>query len=138
MKTLRSRYVRRVLVPVIAVSLVSACGKWTAQEIAPSQVIAEREPGRVRLTMLSGEKIELYDPTASNGEIVGETRGGYDSVTRRHVMSGSVRVATDSVARVEIRETDALATVLVVTLGLASIFAVADLIFVSEFELYGG
>ena len=125
MKTLRSRYARRVLVPVMAVSLLSACTYWKVEEMAPSQVVSEKEPGRVRLTMRSGEKIELYDPTVSNGEIVGQTRLEYDGVRTRHVITGSLGVTADSVARIETREIDGLTTVLGVMLGLAVVLGVA-------------
>ena len=37
MKRFRSRYARRVLVPVVALSLLSACSGWKVQEVAPSQ-----------------------------------------------------------------------------------------------------
>jgi hypothetical protein len=137
MNTLRSRHVRRVLVPVIAVSLLSACTGWKVQEMAPSQVVSEKEPGKIRLTMFDGEKIELYDPTVTNGEIVGHPEGWYDSATRRHVRSGTQRVPTDSVASIEILETDALATVGVVLGGLAAVAGLLVFIAISTWD-WGG
>ena len=128
MKILRSMHIRRVLVPVMAVSLLSACGKWTVQKMAPSQVVTDKEPNLVRLTMLDGDKIQLADPTVSDGEIVAHPVRN-DMGYRMVVKSYTVRVATDSVARIEIREPDALATVVGVVLGLAVAAGVAALIF---------
>ena len=133
MKTLRSRYIRRVLVPVMAVSLLSACGKWTLQEMAPSEVVSEKEPGRVRLTMLDGDRMELGDPIVSGGEILGHpmrSAGGRYRADRSYTL----RVAADSVARIEIRETDTLATVIAVTLGLAFAAVVAVVAFNQAWE----
>ena len=105
MKRFRSRHFRRVLVPLMAVSLLSACTRWKVQEMAPAQVVTEKEPGKVRLTMLDGDKIVLRNPWVSDGEIV-------DYWAER---SDTLRVPTDSVARIEIRETDVLAIEIVVT-----------------------
>ena len=129
MKRFRSRYVRRVLVPVMAVSLLSACHRWAVQEMAPSQVVSEKEPSRVRLTMLNRDRMELGHPTVSDGEIVGHPMrkaGGHYRADR----SDTLRVVTDSVARIEIREADTLATVIAVTLGLAGALLVAFVIVV--------
>ncbi len=101
MKRFRSRQIRRVLVPVMAVSVLSACSGWKVQEMAPSQVVSENEPDRIRLTMLDGDRIQIGDPTVSNGEIVGHPVRkvtGHDRVIR----SDTLRVATDSLARIEI------------------------------------
>ncbi len=66
MKTLRSRYARRVLVPVMAVSVLSACHHWKAQEVAPAQVVTEKEPDTIRLTMLDGERMGLSGGEGGN------------------------------------------------------------------------
>ena len=108
MKTLRSRYARRVLVPVMAVSLLSACSHWTYQWLAPSQVVSRNEPGKVRLTMLDGDKIVLRNPWVSDGEIVGYWAERSDTL----------RVVADSVTRIEWYETNALATGMGVLFGL--------------------
>jgi hypothetical protein len=127
-KSFRSRYVRRVLVPVMAVSVLSACSTWKVQDMAPSQVVAEKEPGQVLLTMLDGGQILLADPTVSEGEIVGHpvrNPGGNYRVIR----SDTLRVPTDSVARIGILETDALATGAGVMIGLVAAGFVVGTIF---------
>jgi hypothetical protein len=113
MKRFRSRYVRRVLVPVMAVSVLSACGKWTYQAMAPSRVVSEKEPSRVRLTMLDGGRMDLGDPIVSGSEIIGHPVHGPNGPEHY-----TLRAATDSVAAIEIREINVLATVLMVPLGL--------------------
>ncbi len=113
MKCFRSRYARRVLVPVMVVSVLSACTRWKVQEMAPSQVVSEQEPWKVRLTMLNGDRMELGDPIVSGSEIVGHPI--HEPNIPEHY---TLRVATDSVAAIEIREINVLATVLMVPLGL--------------------
>ncbi len=96
--------------------------------MAPSRVVSEKEPGRVRLTMLDGDRMELGDPIVSGGEILGHPMrraGGRYRADRSYTL----RVATDSVAWIEIRETDTLATVIAVTLGLAFAAVVAVVAF---------
>ncbi len=102
MKAFRSRHIRRVLVPVMAVSLLSACHHWKVQEMAPAQVVTEKEPDKIRLTMLDGDRMELADPMISNGEIVGHpfrNVGAHKGVVR----SDTLRVPIDSVAYVSTR-----------------------------------
>jgi len=108
MKTLRSRYIRRVLVPVMAVSLLSACHYWAVQEMAPAQVVIEKEPSKIRLTMLDGDRMELADPIVTDGEIVGHPLDHRcrDRWNRRYVLCDTLRVPTDSVASIETREPD--------------------------------
>ena len=120
MKSFRSRYVRRVLVPVMAATLLSACHTWKVQELTPSRVVAAKEPSEIRLTMLDGEKVRLSDPSVSGGVIMGHPVRGWGVVR-----SDTLRLAADSVARIEIWEIDETATVVVVVVGLgtAAMFA---------------
>jgi hypothetical protein len=76
----------------MAVSLLSACGNWKTEPLAPSQVVSEKEPSQVRLTMLDGGEIKLADPIVSVGEIVGHPVRG-----RNAVKSDTLRVPIDSV-----------------------------------------
>ena len=81
MQRFRSRQLRFVLVPLMAASLLSACTGWQIQNMAPSQVLAEKEPERVRLTLLDGSRIELHQPQVCEDEIVaGRERVPVDSV----------------------------------------------------------
>ncbi len=100
MKNPRARHVRLVLVPVMAAAFLSACSHWKVQEMAPRQVILDKEPKLVRLTMLDEREIEVSEPQVCDGHIVGErvkTWYGADP--------GPVRVPTDSVSSVATRET---------------------------------
>ena len=101
MKNFRSSYLRRVLVPVMAVSLASACTYWQPQKTAPSQVISEKQPGLIRLTLLDGEKIRLAEPSISEDCLVGHPVR-YIGGARTIVRSDTLRVATDSLAHLEI------------------------------------
>jgi len=73
--------------------------------MTPSQVVSRKEPNLVRLTMLDGSEVELENPWVSDGEILAHPLGRSDTL----------RVATDSVARIEIRETNVVAIGIVVT-----------------------
>jgi hypothetical protein len=115
MKTFRSRYIRRVLVPVMAVSVLSACSGWKHQEMAPSQVVTEKQPDRVLLTMLDGDRIELVDPILTDGVILGHPVDPYNQVYGV-LRSDTLRVVADSVARIEIGGASAGGKVLAVVL----------------------
>jgi len=119
-KTFRTRCVRRVLVPVMAVSLLSACTYWKVEEMAPSQVVSEKEPSRVFLTMLDGSEVELENPWVSDGEILAHPRDPYNQVYGV-VSPDTLRVPADSVARIEILKPDSGVTALLVTLGLVAV-----------------
>lgn len=111
MKTFRSRYARRVLVPVMAVSVLSACHHWAVHEMAPAQLVTEKEPDRVRLTMLDGGAIEITDPWLSGGEIAGHPTGVDAFGSRRVISSATLRVPIDSVAYAETRKADIVAMI---------------------------
>jgi hypothetical protein len=98
--------------------------------MAPSQVVIEKEPGKIRLTMLDGDRMELADPIVTDGEIVGHPLDHRcrDHWNRRYVACvDSLRVPTDGVASIETREPDELATatILVVVVGIVVAAAIA-------------
>ena len=125
MKTLRSRYARRVLVPVMAVSVLSACTRWKVQEMAPSQVVYEQEPWRVRVTKLNGDRMVLEDPIVSGSEIIGHPINE-PNIPEHYTL----RVATDSVAAIAIGEVKTAETGLLVVLGFVVAAAVVGVVLV--------
>jgi len=132
METLRSRHVRRVLVPVMAVSVLSACSGWKVPEMTPSQAVTEKEPGRVLLTMLDGDQIELVDPKVSDGVILGHPVDPYNRVYGV-LRSDTLRVAADSVVRFKIREANTFPTTAVgLTFALLVAGAVAFVVVVNS------
>ena len=133
MKSLRNKQIRFVLVPLMEVSVLSACHTWKVQELTPSQVVAEKQPGKIRLTMLDGDRIQIGDPAVFDGEIVGHPVRkvtGHDRIVR----SDTLRVSIDSVTRIEIRETDTLATGIGVLFGLVFLGAVAGAIIILTWQ----
>ena len=71
---------------------------WMIQEEPVTTVIADREPDRARITLLSGEQRELEDPWIHDGNILGVwVRGGYAPAT--------TVIPTDSVASIELEGT---------------------------------
>jgi hypothetical protein len=94
--------------------------------MTPRQVVTEKQPDRVRLTMLDGSRIEITDPMVSDGQIV-----GHPVHEGRAVRSDSLRVAADSVALVEIRETNATGTELLLVGG---VFIASGMVFAAIYK----
>ena len=69
--------------------------------MAPAQVVAEKEPDRVRITTWSGREILLIDPWVLDSEIIGYPLGRDRHDYERMSRSDTVRVATSIVARIE-------------------------------------
>ena len=111
-KRFRSRVVRRVLVPVMAVSVLWACGTWKVERMAPAQVVTEKQPDRVRLTMLDSTRIELLDPQVVGSEIQGTWDRG-----QTYYGAGAPlrRIAIDSVAYASTPSSKWIVTLLVIT-----------------------
>jgi len=124
MKALRSRYARCVLVPVMAVTVLSACSTWKVERLAPAQVVTEKQPDRVRLTTANRGRITLVNPWTADDAILGHPPHG-----RHALKSDTLRVPTYSVTRVEINNSDVartlVAVALVVTVGHIIITSIA-------------
>ena len=89
--------------------------------MAPNQVVSEKEPDKIRLTMLDGDEVLLEDPWVSAGEILAHPRVSEAFGFSKVLKSDTLRVPTDSVARIEVWEADAgkaVAIVFGVALGL--------------------
>ena len=122
MKSLRHRPIRFIIVPLMLASFLTACAKWAVQEVTPSEVVTDKQPDRVRLTLLDDSKLVLDQPRVSGAEIVGErVDGGY------LIRADTVRIASDSVAYAEIRTTSTALWIGIVLLTVGTVF-VLDMI----------
>ena len=97
------RWVRRPLM-VIAVLLavtLSGCTTWTqawpGSLDSPEAVVLVREPGEIRVRLLRGEEVELFDPAIVGDSIVGDLD---------HSTVGYRAVSLDDVLRLYVRDVD--------------------------------
>ena len=94
MKSFRSRQVRRVLVPVMAVSLLSACGGWyTVHNPRATAVVADNRPDLVRFNLLDGSRVEVARPQIHDQQFVGERTDSGGAA----IPGDTVRIPVDSV-----------------------------------------
>jgi hypothetical protein len=117
--------------------------------MAPVQVVAEKQPDKVRLTMLDSTRVELSEPRVVGPEIVGkwDWTGKWDGDAGR--IPGEVywcgadhavkRVPIDSISYVETREFDVTGTI-ALTGALTGAFTavVAVLIALHNYDPWGG
>ena len=101
---------------VLLTASLTACTKWQVQAVSPQQLLAERQPARVRITRADHTTIILRHP-----ELVGDTLYGIgrDSAGPAGRRQG---VPLSDVAQVAIRKQDPLATGLL-ALGSAALAA---------------
>ncbi len=130
MRAFRSRYARRVLVPVMAVSVLSACGGYGHQRRTLKEVLDER-PSEARLTMIDGTQVELERPQVSGVYVIGQTEN-----TEHGAIPTIVRLPVDSVAYAVTRyDNHALIKVLV---GVALVITLAHIVIKSLADSYDG
>ncbi len=123
MREPRRRLTTRVLSAALIPGLLASpgCASWQAQD-PPLAPHVERGPYKARLTLPDRGRIELHQPTVRNDSIVG-----------LFIEGGSPAVETgapiDAIGLLEIPETDALRTTLVLVggfaLAAAAIFGIA-------------
>jgi len=119
MKCFRSMHIRRVLVPVMAVSLLSACGGYGLQQMTLKEAIDKR-PTEARLTILDGTQVNLERPQVSGAYVIGQTEK-----TEYGAEPTVVRLPVDSVAYAAIRgNADAVPEILAVVAAVTIVVAV--------------
>ncbi len=98
---------RQLVLPFVIAVFVASCTTWKVQREPVQVVVAQEEPNRIRVTLLSGQALELRDPMVEASTL----RGWKDVGAGRREAVG---IPTDSVAHVEVRKTAVLQTVLLV------------------------
>ena len=109
----RSPLARRVIAALLLV-LLTACQTWQPTTVS---LIPEEQPSSVRVTLRSGERATLENPTVRNDSIFGVTDAG---------LAG---VATQDVRLLELHQSNVGGTILVIVLAAVAIPA---LIYISE------
>ena len=95
----RSSFMRYIVIPLTLIAWLSACHKWSYSPLSPSQTVSE-EPDRVRVT------------TSSDRWVLESPRVEGDSLFGLMAKSGETRaIPLGEIQRLEIRESDVLATV---------------------------
>jgi hypothetical protein len=59
-------------ITVASLAALAGCYNWHVETAPPAEVIQQQHPGRIRLTVLSGDRFELKSPTLAGDTIVGE------------------------------------------------------------------
>lgn len=94
---------RRARPLLLLVIYLLGCTSWQVQQVAPPQLIAERQPSRVRVTRADQSRVVLRDPTIVGDALV----GALDSA--KAVWES--RVALSEVQRIEVQHGDAGRTI---------------------------
>jgi hypothetical protein len=104
-----------------------ACTGWHTQSAAPEQVMTTKHPAQVRITRQDGSRVVLLQPVIEGDSVTGRdagASGGPDSLKPR------IAVALAEVRTVELQQTDAAKTVLLV--GAAGLLIVVIIAAASE------
>ena len=67
-------FVRFVVIPFVSLGLLSGCYKWTTPSESIPEVAREDAPDRMRITLLSGDTLELWSPELRGDSIAGLTQ----------------------------------------------------------------
>lgn len=119
----RNSLPHRVVASLVLLALLSACSKWSTTRDPVEQVIRQQAPKKVRVRLADRRVVELQVP-----KIVGDTLKGYAyEVALSSRPSRIVAIPLEDVRQLEVRKTDALATVLLIAgLGATAIAIAAD------------
>jgi hypothetical protein len=114
----------------------AACTGWQTVEVSPEQLITERHPAEIRVTLTDSTQLRLEQPSMAGDTLVGYSKGhtstvtvtpsGYrgGSTTATEVQVGPAhRIPAADIARVETSHTDAGATIALV-IGVAALVVV--------------
>ena len=111
----------RLMLPFL-IACTSACTKWQAQPAPPPQLLAERQPDKIRVTRTDRSRAVLLRPGVVNDSMYGvldESRVRIDRDGPRASRHGAREaIALSQVSEVAIRKTDPVGTSLLVASGL--------------------
>ncbi len=83
---------RRPIVFAVLVSFLPACTVWQVQQgITPQQLIAARQPGKIRVTLPDSSQIVLHEPTIAGDSVAGVVHGRDSSVAASDVKQLAIR-----------------------------------------------
>ena len=112
---------RRAIAGVLLPMYLTGCMTWKTQEVSPQQVIAEQQPGKMRVTLTNGRQLVLSQPGVS-----GDTLSG-------RVARDSVDIALADVAKTEVPKFSAVWTVVEVSIGVLAVAGAGSLLYAATF-----
>ncbi len=62
---------RRLTICLLFPAYLAACSSWYVQEVSPQQLIAEEQPGKIRVTRTDGSQVVLEQPRVSGDTLMG-------------------------------------------------------------------
>ena len=102
----RSRFLRRVVLPLVLVAFLSACRHWV--DTGPATAWPEPLPSPTRITLKDGRtRIVLERPTIRSDSVIGMHKVGTE---RGFAVLDTLGVSLDDVQKLEHRESDGTAT----------------------------
>lgn len=99
---------RRLSASIMMAASLSACTHWQVQSVSPQQLLSERKPNRIRVTLTDREEVVLRQPQIVKDSLYGVR----SSSTPQPGGRAREAVALADVDHVAIRKTDPLATTL--------------------------
>jgi hypothetical protein len=116
----RQSTLRRLVCAVLLPCYLAACTSWKTQKVSPEQVLADEQPDNVRVTLIDGSQVEVFQPTVSGDTLTGLREGQ------------RVSIPLASVSELELREGDSGKTVLLaagIVIGVGAALVLGALIY---------
>jgi hypothetical protein len=126
--------VRRLIACILLPTYLAACTSWKTQEVSPQQVLADKQPDKVRVELADGSRFVVEEPVVSGDTLMGFEKGRWTS--GRHVPGDEVSIPLSDIEHVAVRGTDIGLTVGVTILGLLVAAGVAVLAVCSSEGVY--
>ena len=90
--------------PLLMGLLLTACHSWRPTAISPQALIPVEQPSSVRVTLRSGARVTLENPTMRNDSIFGVTDAGVATLAGQGV-------ASEDIGLLEVRRTSVLRSI---------------------------
>ena len=65
----RRTYHWRLIAALLLSVQLAGCHSWRARTTSPTQVVADEQPSKVRITLTGGTRLTIDDPTIRNDSI---------------------------------------------------------------------
>ena len=125
----RSRFLRRVILPITLLAFLSACHKWVDLKPPFERALAEEQAERVRLTLVDYSVLVVKTPTIEGDTLIAlDTRwqdvpsgASIDGVGVTKRVHPRLTVPLDQIRQVEVQKANVVGTVLLAA-GSAALF----------------
>jgi len=128
----RSRFLRRVVLPLVLVAFLSACHHWVYLKPPIERALAEEQPESVRLTLVDDSILVVKTPTIEGDTLFGVdvqwlevlTGASIDGKPITERVQPSVAVPMENVRNIDVRKFHAVGTVIGVLAPLALVLLI--------------